>query len=187
MDMLEAKGPIFKSALKYIKNNLGADGFESFLKQLPKETQQFLSSPILNSEFYPSDQLISVMESYVKMENLNPEQTYHELGRFSSDEGMKGIYRIFLKVGSPSMMFRQTPLVYKSYYSQGSMQVVDSTKNDATLRLTDSGIRHIAICGRITGYIERTMELAGGKNVRLTHTKCFAKGDINEEWYGFWH
>ncbi|HPR62673.1 MAG TPA: hypothetical protein PK014_00495 [Thermoanaerobaculia bacterium] len=184
--MIKAKGPILKSVLKYIKGHLGESGYEAFLKTLPEDIQKVLARPILTSEFYPSDIIVGIMDAYVKQGDLDAAKVFHDMGRVSADEGFTGIYKIFLKVGSPAMMIRQAPLIFKSYYSQGKMEAEVVSKNDANVKITGAEFGHPALCTRITGFIERTMELSGGKSVRLTHTKCESRGDDEEFWYGLW-
>jgi hypothetical protein len=184
--MLELKGPLFHSTLSYIKKKSGEERYKAFVDQLPEDLRIFLSKPILSSKFYPVDLLKRITLNYVAFGNLDPLNTFLDIGMVSSEEGFSGIYKIFFKVGTPSSMIKTAPFVYKSYYNQGEMKVEGLNKNTAQVRIMGSGIDHIFLCTRLTGFITKTMELAGGLNVRVDHTCCFAKGDAIEEWKGTW-
>lgn len=184
--MLKVKGPLFKSTLKFIKNKIGEDRFGEFRESLPENVKTFLAESILTSEFYPAETLVAINEHFIEFAGLDPQNTYLDMGRASADEGFSGVYRVFLKVGSPRMMLRQAPLVWKSYYNQGKLVIADHTKNSAVIEIVDSGIRHVSLCSRISGFIERTMQLSGGKNIHFDHTMCFARGDAKEQWKTVW-
>lgn len=184
--MLELKGPLFHSTLSYIKKKSGEERYKAFVAQLPEDLQTFLSKPILSSKFYPVDLLKRITLSYIAYAGLDPVGTFRDIGAVSAEEGFSGIYKIFFKVGTPAGMIRTAPFVYKSYYNQGEMKVEGTGKNLAQVRITGSGIDHIFLCTRLTGFIAKTMELAGGHNVRVDHSCCFAKGDAVEEWKGSW-
>jgi hypothetical protein len=66
------------------------------------------------------------------------------------------------------------------------MKIDSVGKNRVQAQILGSGIDHIFLCCRLSGFITKTMELAGGLNVRQDHTRCFAKGDGLEEWIGTW-
>lgn len=184
--MLELKGALFKSTLKYIKRHLGEEDFQVYAERLPENVKNFLSETILTSQFYPADLLVELTESFVNFRNLDPMQTYMAIGANSADEGFSGVYKIFLKVGSPLSMIKTSKNVYKSYYSQGEMNVEKVDSHTARIQILDSGMDHVSLCSRMSGFIERTMILTGGRNVQLRHTRCTARGDDREEWIGTW-
>jgi hypothetical protein len=184
--MLELKGPLFHSTIKYIKTKIGEERYKTFVAQLPEDLQAFLAKPILSSKFYPAGLLKGMTLGFIDYAHLDPVSTYHDIGRVSAEEGFSGIYKIFFKVGTPASMIKTAPFVFKSYYSQGEMKIGETGKNTVTLHLLGSGIDHIFLCERLSGFIVKTMELAGGHNVRLDHRRCHAKGDTVEEWVGEW-
>lgn len=184
--MLELKGPLFHSTIKYIKSKDGEERYKAYVAQLPEEVQTFLSKPILSSKFYPVELLKLMTLSYVSFTGKDAVTIFRDIGSVSAEEGFSGIYKIFFKVGSPASMIKTAPFVYKSYYNQGEMKAISAGKNTAHVQITGSGIDHIFLCCRLTGFIAKTMELAGGINVRVDHAQCFAKGNPIEEWIGTW-
>ena len=184
--MLELKGPLFHSTLRYIKKRIGEEKFPIFVQKLPADLQTFLSKPILSSKFYPVDLLTGIAEGFATYIGGDPFQIYHDIGRTSAEEGASGIYKLFFMVSSPTGMLKTAGLVYKSYYSMGDMKAESTGKTGARIRILNSGIHHVSLCHRLSGFIERTMELTGGKRVIVSHPKCFTRGDSTEEWEGGW-
>ena len=184
--MLELKGPLFHSTIKYIKKIDGEERYKAYVAQLPDDVQAFLAKPILSSKFYPVELLKQMTLGYIAFTGKDAMTTYRDIGMVSAEEGFSGIYKIFFKVGTPASMIKTAPFVFKAYYSQGLMKAENTEKNTAQIRISGAGIDHIFLCARLSGFIQKTMELAGGVNVRVDHSSCFAKGSPIEEWVGRW-
>lgn len=184
--MLKAKGPLFKGTLKYIKERFGEEKLKEVKEKLPEEVKNFLQKPILDSSFYPASYLESINEAIISSTEPGADKIYKEIGRFSADAGYHGIYKLLFAVASTKFMVGRAPQVWKTYYSQGILKMEIKEGNNAQILLFDSGIRHRSLCLRIEGFMERVVELTGGKNPKTTHLKCFEKGNDVEEWLLSW-
>ncbi len=179
------KGTAVKSTLSYIRERLGNRESE-FLATLPEEFRPLMTQSILVSGYYEALGVGEIMERCANFLGVPTGKFYLECGQASADFGLNTVYRIFLKLGSPEYIIKKAPLVWRSYYSQGNFEVLQSSPVTATVRIVDGDLPHPAICGRIEGWMARTMELSGGKNVAMTHVRCSFKGDDCEEWKGQW-
>lgn len=184
--MLKAKGPLFKGTLKYIKEKYGENKLNEIKKKIPEEVQNFLSSPILDSSFYPAEYLIEINKAIISPDNPDSTKIYKEIGRFSADAGYHGIYKLLFAVSTTKFMIGRAPSVWKTYYSQGTLKMEGKEGNNAQIFIFNSGIKHKSLCLRIEGFMERMVELTGGKNPKSKHLKCFEKGSDVEEWLLSW-
>ena len=94
--------------------------------------------------------------------------------------------KVFMKLGSPEYIIKKSPLVWRSYYNEGTMIVENASAVSVTLAVTGARFPHPAICGRITGWMERTLEISGAKRPGVEHTECTLRGDAREAWQGHW-
>ena len=111
---------------------------------------------------------------------------YWLMGRQGSDDALTTVYRIFYRLGSPSFIIQRAPLVWKNYYSEGTFVVPKVTAVSAVARVTDLCMPHQGVCTRISGWIQRTMEHSGGREVRVVHPQCTLAGGPHEEWDVNW-
>ncbi len=184
--MLQAKGPLFKGTLKYIKEKYGTEKLEEILKKLPEETKKIFKKPILDSMFYPAEHLIALNIALINPADPEAKKIYKEIGRFSGEQAYHGIYKLLFKVGTPKFMVGRASNIWKTYYSQGELRTVDEKGNNMKILIINSGINHISLCARIEGFIEKVVELTGGKNPHTNHTSCFINGSNIEEWHLSW-
>lgn len=184
--MLKAKGPLFKGTLKYVKEKYGENRIQEIKTKVPEEVKKFLDSTILDSAFYPASWLAYINEAIISPNDPEAEKIYKEIGRFSADSAYHGIYKLFFMVSSPKFMVGRASNVWKTYYSQGILKMEGKEGNNAQIFIFNSEINHKSLCLRIEGFIERIVELTGGKNPKLEHLKCFSKGNDVEEWLLNW-
>lgn len=184
--MLKAKGPLFKGTLKYIKERFGEAKIEEIKRKVPEEVKDFLNKTILDSTFYPASYLSAINEAIISPNDPEATKIYKEIGRFSGDSAYHGIYKLLFMVSSTKFMVSRAPHVWKTYYSQGNLKMEMKEGNNAQIFIFNSGIEHISLCFRIEGFMERIVELTGGKNPKSNHLKCFSKGFDVEEWLLSW-
>jgi hypothetical protein len=83
-------------------------------------------------------------------------------------------------------MLKFTIQVWSNYYSEGKMVLVDGGPHSAHLRLEGIRTADEAMCYRVTGWLERALELAGAKDIHMMHEACVLKGGEACEWKAVW-
>ena len=92
----------------------------------------------------------------------------------------------FFKVGSLQFIIACGSRVFSSYYSEGWLELVESWAGHAAVDLVEFPDGAPEFCERIRGWMERTMELAGAKNLNSQHSFCVHRGDTVCRFEGFW-
>ncbi len=181
--MSEVKGTAVAASLRYASEKLGPQSYRRMLESLSEEERHVVENGILASGWYPVDMLVHVMESAIKVSG-DPHMP-HEMGRASADYSLTTIYKIFFKVGSPQFVISKAGAVFKTYYTAGQMNATVSEKGHAVLEATGFESNPL-LCERITGWMERTLELSGAQGPRLVHTQCVCRGDALCRYEGRW-
>jgi hypothetical protein len=104
----------------------------------------------------------------------------------SCEYGVKGVYRIFFKLGSPEFIIGRAARVFSSYYDTGELRVVEGRAGRAVVELSKLEGSAPEFCDRIYGWMERTLELAGAKGLRSAHSRCVHRGDEVCRFEGSW-
>ena len=53
-----------------------------------------------------------------------------ELGRYSAEISLKGIYKIFLKISSPNFVLARASNVFNTYYNPGIVEIIENKKKN---------------------------------------------------------
>jgi hypothetical protein len=88
--------------------------------------------------------------------------------------------------GSPEFIISRAARAFASYYDTGDLKVVESGPGRAVVELTGLEGGASQFCERIYGWMQRTLELAGAKNLRSAHSACVHRGDATCRFEGSW-
>ena len=183
--MAQVKGTAVVASVRYVSERFGASALAAVLKGLPDEDRRILEGGVLASSWYPVPLFLRFMQEAEKQLGAKEPDLVRRMGRASADYGVKTVYKIFFKVGSPAFIIGRAARVFGSYYDTGKLTVVDTSSGGAVLDL--EGFEGAPqFCERIRGWMERTVELAGAKNLRAEHTLCVHRGDALCRFEGTW-
>ena len=182
--MAQVKGTAVLSSLRYLRERFGEDTLGRILSALPDGDA--LGHGALASSWYPMPAFLRLMQEAERQLRVEDPKLVLNLGRASCDYGVTGVYKIFFKVGSPEFIVGRAARVFSGYYDTGELKVVESRDGRAVAEL--SGLQGSApqFCERIYGWMQRTLELAGARNLRSGHTSCVHRGEAVCRFEGTW-
>jgi hypothetical protein len=185
--MAKVKGSALKASLAFLETKLGRDKTRAVIGKLPDFEKRVLESAILQGSWYEFSILAKLMDAAAPEVILDgPRSLAWEMGRFSADQGLRGLYRIFLHVADPHYVIRKSSQLFSTYYDSGEMMAETAENRRAVLCLRRFNEPGKAFCERLCGFMEKTMELCGCENVSLTHPKCISRGDSHCEFVATW-
>jgi hypothetical protein len=185
--MARVKGTALKSTIEFLKSHMGDEPFQSLLKKLTPEEAVVVTSPILMSGWYEFSflrKLMKLAKGQVKLDSGR--SLAWELGRFSAEAALSGIYKLFFKVTDVGFIVKKASYLFPTLYDSGVMEVVDLQPNGAVMRVKEFNEPSPEFCDRLQGWMERTVELTGRKRVTIEHPKCTSRGDAYCEFHGRW-
>lgn len=183
---MNVKGSALRSTLNYLREHFTADRVRRVMERLPAGQRSAVEKPVLTSSWYDADVLYGLMHAMASEAGGDPKELYRMLGRQSCDDGLNTVYKVFFKVGTPSFMLKFTLQVWSNYYSEGKMVLVAGGSQAAHLKLEDVRFVDEAICCRVTGWLERALELAGARDIHMIHEPCSIRGGAACEWKAVW-
>jgi len=183
--MARVKGTAIVASMRYVTERFGQGALTALLRELPEEYRREFEAGILVSTWYPMALFLRFMQEAEKRHGTAEPDLVRRMGRASAEYGLKTVYKIFFKVGSPEFIIRRSARVFGSYYDTGSLKVLETSRGRALLEL--EGFEGAPqFCDRILGWMERTVELAGAKNLRPSHQLCIHRGDAVCRFEGIW-
>lgn len=184
-ESVTVKGSPVRSLQKFVEADLSTEQREIVFSNLPPEYATRFRFPILATETVPVHMLNRFTEEAAKAKGEPLESFARRAGQEAASDAIKGIYRFFALVLTPSALLSKASQMWGALYNRGTLRVADQTSNGARV-LLENFPSEIAGCSRTTGWIERMGILTGAKDVTVRQTKCFAKGDPQCEWTVSW-
>jgi hypothetical protein len=106
-----------------------------------------------------------------------------ERGKFAAARGLGGIYRIFVKLGTPGFIISRATHLTNRYFTEIQGQVRVIAKNNIIVKyfnLKGLGKGYHLFESTILGYCYTACELSGGKNIQA---KMAVSSVINNEYF----
>lgn len=183
---MKVKGSALRSTMNYLREHYTATQVQKILGRLTEDQRAAAEKPVLTSSWYDAALLYDLMRAMAAESSGDPRDLYRTLGRQSCDDGLNTVYRVFFKVGTPSFMLKFTIQVWSNYYSEGKMALVEGGQQAAYLRIEGARSVDEAMCYRVTGWLERALELSGARSIHMAHSSCVHTGSGACEWKAAW-
>lgn len=184
-ETVTVKGSPVRSLQRFIESSLSPEERDAVYRNLPPEYATRFRTPILATETIPVHMLNRFTEEAAKAKGVSVTEFAQSVGREGASDAVKGIYRFFALVLTPTALLAKASQMWSSLYNSGQMLIEDQTDHSATIRIVEFP-SELAGCSRITGWIERMAEMTGAKNIVVQHPKCFTNGAPACEWTVTW-
>ena len=120
---MEVNGTALKSLVLFVKKSFGDEGFSKWLNSLSGEAKSILSSQILSSNWYNLKTFLDEpTRAICTLFYDGKTEGAVDAGRYSAEEGLKGIYKFFVKLGSAKFLFEKASTILPTYYRPSKME-----------------------------------------------------------------
>jgi uncharacterized protein (TIGR02265 family) len=184
--MARVKGTAVQSSLRYVRERFGEEALAGVLASLPEADRAALGEGILPSSWYPMDTFLRFMQEAERQLGGQEPDVVRRMGRASCDYGVTGAYKIFFRVGSPEFIISRAAPAFSSYYDTGELRIVEKGPQRVAAELAGFEGGAPQFCERIFGWMQRTLELAGARNLRSAHSTCVHRGGSVCRFEGSW-
>ena len=185
--MMEVKGEAILSIPLFILKKGGMKLYNKWLASISPEARKVYSSPIHKDDWFSLKEImVEPTTKACELFIINSKLGAWECGRYSAEYGLKGIYRVLVKLASPQILIKKAGPIIASYYKPSSLEVVESDKYSAVIRITDFSEIHEIIEYRMGGWMERAAEICGCSNVKVKITKSLTQNDPYTEFVVTW-
>ena len=184
---MEVKGTAIAANPRFIRQKFGEVGFQCWLNALHPGAREIYGKPIMVSAFFPiKEVLVEPTEKICELFYEGDLKGAWEAGRFSAHIALENISKAFIKLGSIRFIIQRASRIMPSYYIPSEMQVVQNEPDRALLRITQFSEMHRTIEFRIGGWIQRALEMGGGRDPKVDITKSLALKDPYTEFAISW-
>lgn len=181
------KGSVLITRINLLVKQGGMGRLQQVLQRLPPADREILEGVIMPIGWYPLALNIRLDAAIAHV--LSPrdrDKAFVEMGRASAEEKLNGPHHVFIRKGDPHFLLSHAPEIYRLYYAVGARSYEKTGPHSAVLRTVGAESVTEADCLTIIGWYERAIEMSGGREVRIIHTKCRARGSGHCEYHCAW-
>lgn len=175
--MANVKGSALASRVLWVQLNHGASGIARLREACTPDLRDTLDAGVKMARWYPFEQFVELVVKIDTVFGRGDLGLVKPLGRFGADANLTTIYRLFFKVGSTQWILGRAVRLWSAHYDSGFLEVMTRGARTAILRIRGFATPHRVHCESVLGWVERSIELSGGKQVALVETKCRTRGD----------
>ena len=162
------------SRLEFVRERGGEAAVQGVLNRLSDEDRK-ICSQLLTANWYPFELAARLDEAIAAQMSIG-ERVFLLMGEKSAAHNLAAAHKVFITDQDPHGLLRRTAQIYKAYYDTGRRDYEKVSEKKAVLRTFDSETFSKHDCLTIVGWHRKAIEMCGGRNVRVTETKCRASG-----------
>jgi predicted hydrocarbon binding protein len=181
----KTKGVSFINVQTFTLERYGLDGWVSVLAQLMPEDRRELDA-IVTVGWYSLALYARLIRALDIVHGSHDLAMIVQLGRYEAERDLTTIQRAFLRMANPAFLLEKSAEYWRRFHDTGTWVIEREAPTRVRAYLDDWGVVDTALCRELVGYITRTFELVGARNVRLDHAQCRASGAERCLFLGAW-
>lgn len=184
---MEVKGSVLSSVPKFIQKRFGDEALQRWHARLSPEAREVYTKPIMPSIWYP------LIPCLAEPTGLLCDLFYGgdlkgawESGRFTAQDALSGIYKIFVIVGTPQAILKKGATAMSMLYRPCEIALTEYQDRRAVLTITKFPEPHRALDHRLGGFIEESLVICRCKTPSVKLGRLMTKGDAVSEFLITW-
>ncbi len=165
--MVQIKGTAVLDTIKAIKARAGGTELEKIAACLDEETKNIFLGQISPSSWYPFDAFARFLEADIRETAGGNEEELIKRSEAVIERQLQGIYKIFVRLGSPEFVIRRIAAVHSTYFE--GVEIIAEMKgaNSAAIQYVGFAPEHRIIGFVIIGFFRKALEISGAKQIEV--------------------
>lgn len=174
---MQVKGTGIKTTRDFVKE-VFPSRYEEWISSLPSDSKQLYVGALDVGKWYEIKTAYYVPIEKVSelLYNRNAQKAGNELGRYSAEVALKGIYKVFLLVATPQYLMKRSINMMQAFYNPSEIEVAERSKKLVVLTIKSfQGINKVTEY-RIAGWCAKALELCNCHGVKYHFTSYISAG-----------
>jgi hypothetical protein len=171
----QIKGSVLLDTITAIKSRAGDAELAKITEHLNGETRKIFTGQIYVSNWYPLDAFVEFLEMDIRETAAGDRQVLTKRSEKVIERQLRGIYKIFVKLGSPGFVINRISAVHSTYF-KGIGIIPEIESHRATIKYVGFQKHHEMMEYAILGFFRKALEISGAKHVTLKFTKPISQG-----------
>jgi hypothetical protein len=169
----QMKGIGFANVHAYVQKQHSEAKWAQVLATLDKQDARVVSAAVAVG-WYDVMLFARLLKAVDKVCGRGDLHLMEEIGKFEAEQDLNRVLRVFIRVLSPLQIFRVEGRLWSHFQDSGKWES-HRVPNGVDATLTGWAVDP-ALCQELAGYLVKLVEFTGGKDVRVLHPTCCAKG-----------
>ncbi len=178
--MAQIKGTVLLDTIAAIKARAGESELTKIVKGLNGEARNLFEGPIYSSTWYSLDAFVNFLEVDIRETANGVREVLSERSEKVIEKQLSGIYKVFVKVGSPGFVINRIAAVHATYF-EGIQIIPEIEDHKAVIKYVGFQKQHEIMEYAIIGFYRKALELCGAKEVALHFSVPIATGGAYSE------
>jgi hypothetical protein len=184
---MKIKGNSLVVVPKVIKKQYGEEGLRKWLDNLSPEANQLYLSDIDPTNWYTLDKYyLDPVQKYCDLFLNGDLNGAYDMGGADAANSLKGVYGLFIKMGSPEYLVKKASILFPTYYKNAKMEIAELGKGKCVLRIFEFGKMRKINEQTINGWMHKAMEICGVKITSMNITQSNTENDKYSEFSICW-
>ncbi|MFC2138020.1 hypothetical protein ACFLTE_07600 [Bacteroidota bacterium] len=175
---MKVKGTSLKTTREFVKYRFPKD-YNKWLSNLKPESKLFYESFIDVADWYPIqtaylDPINKIAELFY---NRNYAKCGEEMGEYSAEIALKGIYKVFIMIAKPNFLVKRASKIIETYYRPSEVSVTELGTKSAYIDIITFPEMTLALEYRFAGWCRKALEFTNCMNIRYSIESFISKGD----------
>jgi len=165
-NVYKVKGTGLNSTKKYVSEK-HPNLYNNWINSLPDNSKKMYNGTVNTTEWYDVEHAYYYpMKKIAEMFfNNNEQKAAYEIGEFSAEFALKGVYKVYLMIATPQNLMKAAKRIIAKYYDPVTVEIDDIEKKSLILSTTKIH-RSSMLDYRTIGWCVRALELAHCNNVK---------------------
>jgi hypothetical protein len=173
--LAQIKGTVLLDTLAAIKARAGESELAKIISHLSPETRTIFGAAIHSSTWYPLDAFVEFLEVDIRETAGGDREMLAKRAERVIESQLKGIYRVFVRLGSPGFVISRISAVHATYFD--GVQIIPELEPHKAVVKYVGFARHHEIMGyTIVGFYRKALEISGAKQATVQFTVPIAGG-----------
>mgnify|MGYP006305373267 CR=1 FL=1 len=184
--MVEVKGSTLVPRWHYLKEHGTAEQIEKVKQRLPEGMRRIADGGLLHNQWYPFEYFVALNRVLDEVLGRGDLALIPVLGRDAAQRVLPTVYRVFYRIGSPDFIITQAARVWRQYYNSGRLSLERIGPKRVDLLILEFETPAVEHCLSIQGWLEKTLELSGGRDIKVHHSECRTRGHADCRYQAEW-
>ena len=186
-ELIEIKGAGILSIVEFVKSTHGSEGYTKWLRCLSSDARELAESTVFASSWYGGHAAVfELREKVCEVFYDGAPQSAREIGRFAATQGLRGIYKALVKIGSVDWIMSRASAVATRYFRPIEITTLIRNKQRLLVRMEGVKTPSEAMEASLCGFIGRAAEISGAEDVSVHCPVAVSKGDAYTEFDCTW-
>jgi hypothetical protein len=162
---IRIKGTSLLDAVEATRKREGEQRLAQIVASLLPTYRQVFENGIVPTGYYSLDAFVAFLEAGFRFGG-DDERILIKRTEAVAERQLTGIYRVFIKLGSPEVVIRRITTIHQTYFT-GIGISVELRRGDARIRYTGFRKQHRLMEYVMIGFYQKALKICGARDVRV--------------------